>query len=100
MNKAAKKNGWTHTVTCPDSECEADIDVAFYPGRPAQTYGPPERCYPEDPADLDSPDKCVECGRAITEEDVERWIVEIEERESQNVCDENPWKGDKRDDLD
>ena len=34
-----------------DSETEIEVEVAVYGwGRPAQTYGPPENCYPaEDP---------------------------------------------------
>ena len=34
-------------------EREVEIEGRFYPGRPAQTSGPPERCYPEEPGEFD-----------------------------------------------
>ena len=73
-----RKNGWTDTRLCP--ECEEPVNVAFYPGHKAQTYGPPERCYEADPADLDYEGaECKGCGYEFTDRDVDRWIEEIEE---------------------
>ena len=65
------------TLMCPD--CEADFEASYSPGRPAQTYGPIERCYPEDPAELDIEDECPECGYTFTEDDLERFCLGIEE---------------------
>lgn len=40
---------------CRDDEAETDITVAFTysPGCAAQTYGPPEKCWPEEPAEVE-----------------------------------------------
>ena len=27
--------------------------ATFYPGRPGRTFGPPEKCYPDEPAEVD-----------------------------------------------
>jgi hypothetical protein len=67
------------TVTCPNDECEADIEVFFDPGCPGKTYGPPERCYPPDPAFIDGPAECPECGRIFTHKDEDAWIERLEE---------------------
>lgn len=37
--------------TYSEFEVEVSYDVVW--GRPAQTYGPPERCYPADPDEVD-----------------------------------------------
>ena len=31
----------------------AEVNVDFAPGLPAQLYGPPENCYPAEPAEVD-----------------------------------------------
>ena len=65
------------TVTWP--ECEGEIKVDYYPGSPAQTYGPPERCDPGDPDYLDHPGNCPHCKYEITEEDEQRWADDFHE---------------------
>lgn len=54
------------TYTCPD--CGADTAVTVWPGMPAQLYGPPDQCSPEEPMEL-SPEECAKCG-AVIEADI------------------------------
>lgn len=76
-----KKNGWTDTRLCP--ECEEPVRVAFYPGCRAKTYGRPEEGYPAEGPDLDYEDtECKGCGYEFTENDVDRWIEQLEEERS------------------
>lgn len=49
--------------------CGAKVDVTVTPGCPAQTYGPPERCYPAEPDEID-PDTCPKCDAAFDEDTV------------------------------
>ena len=74
-----KKAFGTDTVTCPNEECEADIDVSYTPATRGRTYGPPEDCYPPDPDELDAPSECPHCGYAFTDEDAERWMNKLAE---------------------
>jgi hypothetical protein len=72
-----KKTRCTDVVSCP--ECEADLDVTYYPGSPGQTYGPPEQCSPPEGDDIDCPEECPECGRKFTERDLDRFCEELGE---------------------
>lgn len=74
-----KKDGWTDLVTCPEDDCEEQIQVAYYPGNKGRTYGPPEDCCPPDPDDIDTPDECPVCGYEITDRDRDRWCDELRE---------------------
>jgi hypothetical protein len=71
------------TVTCANEDCEKDIDVIFRPELKGKTYGPPENCYETEPAEIDTPEHCPHCGITITEEDVDKWLLEIEERDDE-----------------
>lgn len=77
-----KKSTWTDTVTCPNEECEGDIEVSFYPGHKGRTYGPPEDCFPPDPDEIDAPEECPHCGQKITDKDLDRWCEELSEERS------------------
>jgi ribosomal protein L37AE/L43A len=57
-----KRGATTITWTCP--KCEAETEVTVYPVIPAQTYGPPENCYPEEGGEIE-PEECEKCGAEI-----------------------------------
>jgi transcription elongation factor Elf1 len=68
--------------TCPNCEHETEVNVS--PVIPAQTYGPPESCYPEEGGEIE-PEKCEECGRKIPQD-------EAQERASEKAQDdEDRW---------
>ena len=93
MKKALYGRSVHTTVTCPNEACEKDIPVVFTPELKAKTYGPPERCYEGEPAEIDAPANCPHCGTEILEEDEERWLEEMEEEEG-----DNPFQVDRYDD--
>lgn len=69
--------GWSRvTLDCP--ECEGEIDAKFFPGHPGSTYGPPERCFPPDPPELDCEPECPHCGLNL-EEHYDDLLLEAEE---------------------
>ena len=72
-----KKKIGTDTVICPNDECGAEIDVTYTPASPGRTYGPPERCFPDDPDELDAPPDCPRCGYVFTDRDQERWMDKL-----------------------
>jgi hypothetical protein len=43
----------TMLVYIPAFDFEFEADVSYSPGRPAKIYGPPEYCYPEEPAEAE-----------------------------------------------
>jgi predicted RNA-binding Zn-ribbon protein involved in translation (DUF1610 family) len=57
-----KRGSTTITWTCP--KCEAETEVTVYHFIPAQTYGPPENCYPEEGGEIE-PEECPNCGAEI-----------------------------------
>jgi hypothetical protein len=59
-------SAWHITWTCP--KCEQETDVTVYPLIPAKTYGPPERCHPEEGGDHE-PGECEHCGAEIPNDD-------------------------------
>jgi hypothetical protein len=46
--------------TCP--KCDNEQEVGVILGEAAQTYGPPENCYPGSPHEVDSGGACEKCG--------------------------------------
>lgn len=53
-----------------ESSITLDIKViSFHLGRPAQTSGPPESCYPEEPADIEF-EVCTLTGHELSESDL------------------------------
>jgi len=42
----------TIKMPCPREECEAVLEVAIFPGSPGRLTGPPEKCYPPEPAEI------------------------------------------------
>lgn len=36
-----------------EKEIEYEVEASFYPGSPGKTWGPPEKCYPPEAADID-----------------------------------------------
>ena len=54
-----------HTCKC----CDHEFEITVYPGTPAQTYGPPENCYPEEPPEFE-PSECPKCEEIPDEETI------------------------------
>jgi ribosomal protein L37AE/L43A len=57
-----KRGATTITWACP--KCETETEVTVYPVISAQTYGPPENCYPEEGGEIE-PEECPNCGAEI-----------------------------------
>ena len=53
-----KRTMWT----CPQCQGETEVEVTF--PTPAQTYGPPEKCYPASDGDI-NPQECARCAFPI-----------------------------------
>ena len=67
----------TVSYTCP--ECEKEFDVRATPEIPAQTYGPPELCYPAEGGEIE-PEECPGCGHEIDSNDVSDLVADATER--------------------
>ncbi len=50
------------TYFCP--ECDHEFNVSVSPIVPAQTYGDPEKCHPQEGGEC-IPDECPNCGIGI-----------------------------------
>jgi hypothetical protein len=44
-----------------ECKCGQEFEVNVTPVTPAQTYGPPENCYPEEGGEIE-PEECEHCG--------------------------------------
>lgn len=42
----------TMTLTHGDFEDDLEVEYDYDPGRPGRTWGPPENCYPDEPAEV------------------------------------------------
>jgi hypothetical protein len=51
----------TSVTVSYECECGCEYDVEVSDGCPAQLYGPPENCYPAEPAEVEG--ECPECGK-------------------------------------
>jgi len=54
---------------CQNDLCQQEITLDVYPGDPGRTYGPPECCYPPEPATIE-PEECEHCGTKVDSERV------------------------------
>lgn len=53
--------------TC--TECDHEFEIDVEPITPAQTYGPPENCYPAEGGGFE-PETCPECDHPVKAEKV------------------------------
>jgi hypothetical protein len=80
-------------------DLEFEADVRYWPGRPAYIYGPPEFCYPEDPAEAEFANygpyesmeeavyvACWYCNEPMTVEAIKHFAYQIEERLINEYC--------------
>ena len=83
--------------TCKKCEHDFQVDVTF--PTPAQTYGPPEKCYPAESGEV-SPDECEECGTEVDYDTaleaaasyidaLKDYYYEKKEEEWREYCEEN-----------
>ena len=74
---------------CKNDLCQQEIILDVYPGDPGRTYGPPEKCYPPEPATFE-PEECEHCGTKVDSERVwemvddmmDDWDEQLYEREN------------------
>lgn len=84
----------TLKVYLPCPFCEEEIEFQVYGGCPAQTSGPPERCYPAEPAEVD-PLECPHCGKSV--EEVEQQVLDAAAEQSQEQ--DEAWIDREREDF-
>jgi hypothetical protein len=62
-----------------EHECGYEIDYDCTPGDPGRASGPPERCYPPEPGEIDGPDVCPHCEEEIDVDVVyDKWAAACE----------------------
>ena len=74
------------SVTCPNEECEDDIEVTeFVPYDPGVSSGPVEACYPPEGGYCRGADKCPRCGAELDDEFWEcAYDLVVEQMEERN----------------
>ena len=71
------------TIKC--QQCGINIKAQVHPGCDEQTYGPPEQCYPSEPAEVD-PDECPECGASIDLDEAIQLAADERERDKESAA--------------
>lgn len=61
--------------TCKNPACETEFTLLCHPYVPAQTYGPPERCYPAEGGEIE-PEECPFCDQQVDQEQVMEQLAE------------------------
>jgi hypothetical protein len=80
-------------ITKPLGESEALVEFEYTPGRPGRYFGPPEDCYPDEPAEVTILQVLINgqwCDPAdfIADAILDRWQEEIEQEAGDNAADE------------
>lgn len=71
----------TFDYCCKNCDHEFTLDIEYTPYIPAQTYGPPENCYPEEGGDFDiiKNDHCPKCDSKVDNDSVKTEFFESQE---------------------
>ena len=69
---------FTTLITAPEgNEIEVDVEFDYTPGDPGQLYGPPEDCWPPEPAEVEICDVIYD-GVSVIERLCDMHIHELE----------------------
>ena len=65
--------------------CGLETQVKCWPVIPAQTYGPPENCYPEEGGEFE-PEECHHCGKAFDADSVRSHAEGVEQSQAEDAA--------------